>query len=68
MQLSVKEWRVAFTVVEREVRVIDIYSGFRASQLDSGTADESLRPHREFVALWPREPLLVGVTQLPSGR
>jgi tRNA-Thr(GGU) m(6)t(6)A37 methyltransferase TsaA len=68
MQLSVKEWRVAFTVVEREVRVIDIYSGFRASQLDSGTADESLRPHREFVALWPREPLLVSVTQLPSGR
>jgi len=67
MQLSVKEWRVAFTVVEREVRVIDIYSGFRASQLDSGTADESLRPHREFVALWPREPLLVSVTQLPSG-
>ena len=68
MQLSVKEWRVAFTVVEREVRVIDIYSGFRPAQLDSGTADESLRPHREFVALWSREPLLVGVTQLPSGR
>ena len=53
MQLSVKEWRVGFTVVEREVRVTDIYSGFRASQLDSGTADESLRPHREFVAIWP---------------
>jgi tRNA-Thr(GGU) m(6)t(6)A37 methyltransferase TsaA len=54
MQLSVKEWRVGFTVVERDVRVISIYSGFRASQLDAGGADESLRPHREFVALWPR--------------
>jgi tRNA-Thr(GGU) m(6)t(6)A37 methyltransferase TsaA len=55
MQLSVKEWRVRFTVVEREVRVIEIYSGFRASQLAAGDADESLRPHREFLAIWPRE-------------
>jgi tRNA-Thr(GGU) m(6)t(6)A37 methyltransferase TsaA len=54
MQLSVKEWRVGFTVVERDVRVISICSGFRASQLDAGGADESLRPHREFVAIWPR--------------
>jgi tRNA-Thr(GGU) m(6)t(6)A37 methyltransferase TsaA len=55
MQLSVKEWRVRFTVVERDVRVIEIYSGFRASQLAAGGADESLRPHREFLAKWPRE-------------
>jgi tRNA-Thr(GGU) m(6)t(6)A37 methyltransferase TsaA len=53
MQLSVKEWRVDFTVVEREVRVINIYSGFRASQLDAGGADASLRLHREFIAIWP---------------
>ncbi len=53
MQLAVKEWRVRFAVVERDVRVIEIYSGFRASQLAS--ADESLRPHREFLAIWPRE-------------
>jgi tRNA-Thr(GGU) m(6)t(6)A37 methyltransferase TsaA len=56
MQLSVKEWRVRFAVVEREARVIDIDSGFRASQLAAGDADESLRPHSEFLALWPREP------------
>jgi tRNA-Thr(GGU) m(6)t(6)A37 methyltransferase TsaA len=56
MQLSVKEWRVRFAVVEREARVIDIDSGFRASQLAAGGADESLRPHSEFLALWPREP------------
>jgi tRNA-Thr(GGU) m(6)t(6)A37 methyltransferase TsaA len=55
MQLSVKEWRVRFTVVERDVRVIEIYSGFRASQLAPCGADESLRPHREFLAKWPRE-------------
>ncbi|MFL6603851.1 MAG: tRNA (N6-threonylcarbamoyladenosine(37)-N6)-methyltransferase TrmO [Steroidobacteraceae bacterium] len=55
MQLSVKEWRVGFTVVEREARVINIYSGFRASQLDAGGTDESLRLHRQFVALWPHE-------------
>jgi tRNA-Thr(GGU) m(6)t(6)A37 methyltransferase TsaA len=56
MQLSVKEWRVRFTVVEREVRVIEIYSGFRAEQLAAGGADESQQPHREFLAIWPREP------------
>jgi tRNA-Thr(GGU) m(6)t(6)A37 methyltransferase TsaA len=56
MQLSVKEWRVRFTIVEREVRVIEIYSGFRASQLASGGADETMRPHREFLALWPLTP------------
>jgi hypothetical protein len=55
MQLSVKEWRVRFSVVERDVRVIEIYSGFRASQLAASGADESQRPHREFVAIWPHE-------------
>src|SRR5580698_1559979 len=55
MQLSVKEWRVRFAVMERDVRVIEITSGFRASQLAAGENDEALRPHREFVAIWPRE-------------
>ncbi len=54
MQLSVKEWRVRFTVVEREVHVVEIHSGFRDSQLAAGGADDSLRPHREFLATWPR--------------
>jgi tRNA-Thr(GGU) m(6)t(6)A37 methyltransferase TsaA len=52
MQLSVKEWRVRFTVVERDVRVIEIYSGFRASQLAAGGTNESHRQHLEFLALW----------------
>jgi tRNA (adenine37-N6)-methyltransferase len=54
MQLSVKEWRARFTVVEREVRVFEIYSGFQAAQLASDNADESRQPHREFNAQWPR--------------
>jgi tRNA (adenine37-N6)-methyltransferase len=54
MQLSVKEWRVRFTVVERDVCVVEIYSGFRASQLAASNGDEVLRLHREFVTLWPR--------------
>ncbi len=56
-QLSVKEWRARFTVVERDVRVIEIYSGFRASQLAAGGADETLRMHREFLARFPLETL-----------
>jgi hypothetical protein len=55
MQLSVKEWRVRFTVAERHVRVIEIFSGFRASQLVAAGADESKRRHLEFLAKWPRE-------------
>jgi tRNA-Thr(GGU) m(6)t(6)A37 methyltransferase TsaA len=53
MQLSVKEWRVRFAVVGRDVRVMEIYSGFRASQIAAGGDDEPLRAHREFVAKWP---------------
>lgn len=55
MQLAVKEWRVRFNVTGRDVRVMEIYSGYRASQLAAGGADESLRLHREFLAIWPPE-------------
>ena len=54
MQLSVKEWRVRFTAIERDVRVLEINSGFRDSQLAAGGDDESHRLHREFLAMWPR--------------
>jgi tRNA (adenine37-N6)-methyltransferase len=56
MQLAVKEWRVRFNVVQRDVRVVEIYSGFRASQLASNSVDEPLPMHRDFHALWPRDP------------
>jgi tRNA (adenine37-N6)-methyltransferase len=54
MQLSVKEWRVHFTVLERDVRVSAIDSGFHPAQLAAGN-DELLQAHREFLTLWPRE-------------
>lgn len=53
MQLSGKEWRVRFTVSERDVRVTAIDSGFPPAQLAAGT-DDLLQPHREFLTLWPR--------------
>jgi tRNA-Thr(GGU) m(6)t(6)A37 methyltransferase TsaA len=52
MQLSVKEWRVRFTVAARHVRVIEIRSGFRPSQLAEAGADEARLRHREFLAQW----------------
>jgi tRNA (adenine37-N6)-methyltransferase len=55
MQLAVKEWRVQFAIAARDIRVIEIFSGFRASQLGPHNPDTCVRPHREFVALWPRD-------------
>ena len=54
MQLAVKEWRIRFTVTGRNVRVLEIGSGFRDSQIAAAEADELLQVHREFLALWPR--------------
>jgi tRNA (adenine37-N6)-methyltransferase len=56
LQLSVEEWRVRFTVADREVRVLQIDSGFRGSQL-ARDGDASLHHHREFLVRWPRVPL-----------
>jgi tRNA-Thr(GGU) m(6)t(6)A37 methyltransferase TsaA len=54
-QLAVKEWRALFAVIERDVRVIEIYSGFKASQLARDDNDAMLSWHREFLRRWPRE-------------
>jgi tRNA-Thr(GGU) m(6)t(6)A37 methyltransferase TsaA len=56
MQLAVKEWRARFTVLERDVCVTRIDSGFRSSQLNSDSSNDSLQRHREFLLRWPREP------------
>ncbi|MBS0389510.1 MAG: tRNA (N6-threonylcarbamoyladenosine(37)-N6)-methyltransferase TrmO, partial [Proteobacteria bacterium] len=56
LQLAIKEWRVRFSAAGRAVRVIDIRSGYRASQLDPARSRvaKSGGPappvHREFVA------------------
>jgi tRNA (adenine37-N6)-methyltransferase len=54
MQLAVKEWRVRFAVSGRDVRVLEIGSGFRDAQIAAADKEESLETHREFLRLWPR--------------
>jgi len=53
--LGVKEWRVRFSVAERVVRVHEIASDFRASQLAGAPPDDPvMNAHREFrAATWP---------------
>jgi tRNA-Thr(GGU) m(6)t(6)A37 methyltransferase TsaA len=55
MQLAVKEWRATFVVVAHEIRILEICSGFRASQLAPDNPDGTVEPHRKFLARWARE-------------
>ena len=49
--LAVKEWRLRFTVTDRVLRVFDVASGYRATQLAAGGAgQQALAAHREFAA------------------
>jgi tRNA (adenine37-N6)-methyltransferase len=52
-RLAVKEWRVLFVASGRNVRVTEIFSGFKASQLANDTDDDMLAWHREFLRKWP---------------
>jgi tRNA-Thr(GGU) m(6)t(6)A37 methyltransferase TsaA len=52
-RLAVKDWRARFAVEGHRLRVLAIHSGYRPSQLASGT-DPALGLHREYAALWPR--------------
>jgi tRNA-Thr(GGU) m(6)t(6)A37 methyltransferase TsaA len=52
LQLAVKEWRVLFDVVDRDIRVFEILPGCRASQLRPDNPDTAVSSHREFTALW----------------
>jgi tRNA-Thr(GGU) m(6)t(6)A37 methyltransferase TsaA len=54
-QLAVKEWRVLFVVIERDVHVLEITSGFKPSQLAGESTDAMLNWHREFLRRWPRD-------------
>jgi len=66
MQLAVKEWRVRFAVEARLVRVMEVYSGFRASQLAEADADEVRRSHRAFAARWSRNIGVGGSKSAPA--
>jgi tRNA-Thr(GGU) m(6)t(6)A37 methyltransferase TsaA len=49
LQLAVKEWRVRCTVQGREIRVLEITSGYKAAQLAGAPPEaEPHRAHREF--------------------
>lgn len=51
LQLAVKEWRVRCAVHGSEIHVLDIASGYRATQLAAGGHDaEPFTAHREFLA------------------
>jgi tRNA-Thr(GGU) m(6)t(6)A37 methyltransferase TsaA len=52
-RLAIKDWRIRFAVDGRDLRVTQVSSGYRASQLASPGEGEPLAAHREFGALWP---------------
>lgn len=53
-RLKVKEWRVQFTLEQREVRVLAISSGYRPAEIakSAGTGEDPLAVHRDFRATW----------------
>jgi len=53
--MALQDWRVRFTVTERQVEVESLSSGYRATQLAAPPAgpQDPLEPHREFAARWP---------------
>jgi tRNA-Thr(GGU) m(6)t(6)A37 methyltransferase TsaA len=53
-RLKVKEWRVRFTLTQRDVRVLAISSGYRPAEIakSAGTSEDPLAVHRDFRAAW----------------
>jgi tRNA-Thr(GGU) m(6)t(6)A37 methyltransferase TsaA len=53
-RLKVKEWRVRFTLTQRDVRVLAISSGFRPAEIakSAGRGEDPLAVHRDFRAAW----------------
>lgn len=53
LQLAAKDWRIDFTVAERNVKIHRIRSGYRKAQLQGSGTDSGLRLHQDFLARWP---------------
>ncbi len=51
-RIAIKDWRARFVVDGRRIRVLELRSGYRASQLAS-VQGPATALHREFIALWP---------------
>jgi len=56
LRLAVQDWRVRFSVADRQVRVLEISSGYRPSQLAAGAPDPTgaIGLHQDFASAWPR--------------
>ena len=54
-QLAIKDWRVLFSVHERQICVAAVRSGYVAAQLEQASTgtDDPRALHRLFVAAWP---------------
>jgi tRNA (adenine37-N6)-methyltransferase len=50
--MGVKEWRVRFSVAERRIRVDDIESGVRDSQIVAAGDDPAYLVHRDYKLRW----------------
>jgi tRNA-Thr(GGU) m(6)t(6)A37 methyltransferase TsaA len=51
-RIAVKEWRARFALSGRQVRVLEIFSGYRAAQLAANPDEDPIRAHREFNVAW----------------
>lgn len=51
-RIAVKEWRARFALAGRQVRVLEILSGYRAAQLAASPDEDPIRAHREFNVAW----------------
>lgn len=54
LQLAIKDWRLLFTVHDRQITVQSVHSGYQATQLSSPRRvdDRALDVHRQFAAVW----------------
>jgi tRNA-Thr(GGU) m(6)t(6)A37 methyltransferase TsaA len=55
MQLAIKDWRLLFSVQDRQITVQSLHSGYQAAQLTSARSevDDGRQIHRLFVEAWP---------------
>ena len=54
LRLAVKDWRIRFAMAGRDVRVLEVASGYRPAELAAqGSTGGPIATHREFVTRWP---------------
>ncbi|MCU0975983.1 MAG: tRNA (N6-threonylcarbamoyladenosine(37)-N6)-methyltransferase TrmO [Steroidobacteraceae bacterium] len=53
-RLAIRDWRMRFAVDGRELRVLEVRSGYRAARLATAE-DPGIDAHREFINRWPSQ-------------